>query len=53
MPCEANKSQFLFCQVSQGLNDLLELKGGSSPLLQLIVNVCDIPDPGTTEQTGI
>ncbi|HOZ45280.1 MAG TPA: hypothetical protein PLO37_01155 [Candidatus Hydrogenedentes bacterium] len=42
-PASANEVQFIICQLSLLLSELLGFKGGSSPLLDFINLQCDLP----------
>ena len=43
MPPRANEFQFIICEFSRAMGDLLELKGGVSPLLDFVNQKCDLP----------
>jgi len=44
LPASADTFQFIICEASRELGDLLEQKGGNLPLIGYINLKCDLPE---------
>jgi len=44
LPAAANEFQFIVCQVSHSMWQLMDAKGATTPVLDWVNTKCDLPD---------